>query len=67
MIVENVRENDYVVDINSIVIVVNFQRPVYEVLYVKRGVCESYKNYLRTFYLLLIDKNELIVIIKIYG
>ncbi len=36
-------------------------------LYVKRGVCKSYKDHLRMFHPLLIDKNESIAVIKMYG
>ncbi len=35
-------------------------------LYIKKGVYKSYKNYFRTFYLSLINKNESIVVIKVY-
>jgi len=67
MIVERVREDDYVVDESSIVIAVSSQRPVYEALCVRRGVRESYEDYLRAFYLLLIDKSESIAVIRVYG
>ena len=45
----------------------NSQCPVYEVLHIKKGVCESYKDHLRTFYLSLTDKSKSIVVIKVYG
>ena len=35
-------------------------------LYIKRGVYKSYKDYLRMFHLSLIDKNESIAVIRIY-
>ncbi len=66
IIVEYIWENDYVVDKSSIIIVVNFQRSVYKILYIKRGIYKSYKDYFRTFYPLLTNKNESIVMIKIY-
>ncbi len=66
IIVEYIREDDYIVDENSIMIIMNSQHPIYKVLYIKREVCKFYKNYLRMFHFLLIDKNESIAIIKIY-
>ena len=66
MIIESITKNDYIVDKSSIIIAINSQRPVYKTLYIRRGVRESYKDYLRTFYLLLIDKSESIAMIKIY-
>ena len=47
-------------------IIINFQRPVYKTLYIRKGVCEFYKDYFRTFHPLLINKNESIVMIKMY-
>ena len=67
MIVERIRENDHVVDKSSTVIVISSQYPVYKTLCVKRGVRESYKDYLRVFYLSLTDKNESIAMIKVHG
>jgi len=67
MIIENVRKDDHVVDENSTMIVVSFQRPVYKALYIGRGVCESYKDHLRTFYSSLIDKGKSIAMIRVYG
>ena len=67
IIVEYIRENNYVVDKNSTIIVINFQYPVYKALYIRRGIYKSYKNHFRTFYPSLIDKSESIVIIKVYG
>ncbi len=67
MIVERIREDDYIVDKNSIMIIISSQRPVYKVLCIKKGGCKSYKNYLRTFYFSLINKSESIAMIKIYG
>ena len=66
MIVECIREDDHIVDESSTVIVINFQYSVYKVLYMRREVCKSYKDYLRMFYPLLIDKNESIVVIRMY-
>ena len=67
VIIEGVRKDDYVVDENSTVIVISFQRPVYKALYIGRGVRESYEDHLRTFHSSLIDKDKSIAIIKIYG
>ena len=66
IIVECIREDDYIVDESSIVIVVSFQRPVYKALYMRRGICKFYKDYFRVFYPSLIDKSELIIVIKMY-
>ncbi|SRR6266699_7332921 len=66
IIVEYIRENNYIVDKNSIMIVINFQRPVYKTLYIKKRIYKSYKDYLRIFYLSLINKNESIAMIKVY-
>ncbi len=66
MIVEYIREDNYIVDESSIIIVVNFQCPIYKTLYIRRGVCEFYKDYLRTFHPSLTNKSESIAIIRIY-
>ncbi len=67
MIVEYIRENDHIVDKNSTIIAINFQCSIYKTLYIKKRIRKSYKNHLRTFHPLLIDKNESIVMIKVYG
>ncbi len=67
IIIECIREDDYIVDESSIVIVVNSQRLVYKALYIRRGIRESYKDHLRAFYLSLTDKSESIAMIKVYG
>ena len=67
IIIENIRKDDYIVDKNSTMIVISFQRPVYKTLYIKRGVRKSYEDYFRTLYSLLIDKSESIAVIKVYG
>ena len=66
IIIEGIRKDDYIVDESSIVIIINFQHPVYKILYIKRRVYKSYKDYLRTFYSLLTDKDESIVMIGMY-
>ncbi len=48
-------------------IVINFQCPIYKTLYIKKRVRKSYKDYLRTFYSSLTDKDKSIVVIEIYG
>src|SRR6266699_287273 len=67
IITERIRENDYIIDKNSIIIAINFQYPVYKTLYIRKGVRESYKNHFRTFYPSLTNKSKSIVVIKIYG
>jgi len=47
-------------------IAMSFQRPVYEALYIRKGVRKSYKDHLRTFYPSLTDKSESIAVIKMY-
>ncbi len=47
-------------------VIISFQRPVYKTLYIKKRIREFYKNYLRTLYFSLIDKNKSIIIIKVY-
>ena len=59
-------KDDYIVNESSTMIVINFQYPIYKVLYIRRRVCKSYKDYLQTFYPSLIDKNESIAVIKVY-
>jgi len=49
------------------VIVVNSQHPIYKTLYIEREIRESYKDHLRTFHFLLINKDKSIVMIKVYG
>jgi hypothetical protein len=66
MIIKNIKKDNYIVDESSIIIAIGFQRPVYKTLYIRRRVCESYKDYLRTLYSSLIDKDESIAIIKMY-
>src|SRR6266699_2697467 len=66
IIIKYIQEDNYIVDENSIMIVINFQHSVYKTLYIKKGVCKFYKNYLQTFHLSLTNKNKSIIIIKIY-
>jgi len=67
MIIEGIRKDDYVVDKSSIMIAVNSSHPVYKTLYIKRGVCKSYEDHLRTLHSLLTDKDESIAVIRVYG
>ncbi len=66
MIVECIRENDYIVDKSSIIIIMNFQRPIYKVLRIKRRIYKSYKDYFQMFYPSLTDKSKSIAVIKVY-
>jgi len=67
IIIESIRKDDHIVDESSTVIVVSSQYPVYKALYIRRGVCKSYKDYFRMFYSSLINKDKSIAVIKIYG
>ena len=67
VIIKNIKKDDYIVDKNSIMIVINFQRPVYKALYIGKRIRESYKDHLRTFHSSLTDEGKSIVVIKIYG
>ncbi|SRR6266566_8787356 len=66
IIIEYIRKDDYIVDKSSIIIVINFQHSIYKTLYIRKRVRKSYKDYFRTFYPSLINKNELIIVIKVY-
>src|SRR6266699_6400685 len=66
MIIENVRKDDHVVDKNSTMIAINFQRPVHKALYIGKRVRESYEDHLRTFYSSLTDKDKSIAVIRMH-
>src|SRR6266699_4075779 len=67
MIIESVKKDDHVVDKSSTMIVMSSQRPVYETLYMGKGVRKSYKDYFRTFHSSLTDEGKSIVMIRVYG
>jgi len=47
-------------------ITINFQRSVYKTLYIRKGICKSYKDHFRTFHSLLINKDKSIAMIRVY-
>ncbi len=63
MIFEDIRENDHVVDKNTVVFAIQLQCPVYEVLYVRKRVRIFYEYYLRSFNIFITDKDKSIAII----
>ncbi len=66
IIFAEIRENDNIVDKNTVIITMLFQRSVYKMLYVRRGVCITYKTDIGTFYSLLADKSKAVLIIGMY-
>jgi hypothetical protein len=63
IIFEKVREDRYIVDKSFAIFSMLFQRPIYEALYIRRGVRISYKDYVRAFYPSLADEGETILVI----
>ncbi len=66
MIIEGIRKDDHIVDKSSIMIVINFQYPVYKMLYIGKEIYKSYKDYLRMFHFLLTNEDKSIIMIRIY-
>jgi len=66
MIIEGIRKDDHIVDKSSIMIVINFQYPVYKMLYIGKEIYKSYKDYLRMFHSLLTNEDKSIIMIRIY-
>jgi hypothetical protein len=46
---EDLGEYDDIVDESTVELVIIFQQSVYKMLYIKRGVLETYKEYLYVF------------------
>ena len=63
VIFERVREDRYIVDENSVILSIFFQRPIYKALYIQKRVYIFYKDYIRMFYPSLANKGETISII----
>ncbi len=63
VIFERVRKDRYIVDKSLTIFIMFFQRLVYKTLYIREKVRISYKDYIGTFYSLLVDKGETIPII----
>ncbi len=61
-----IKENDNVIDENTVVVVMFFQRSIYKTLYIWKGIYIIYETDIRTFYSLLIDENKTVFIIGIY-
>ena len=66
MVFVKIKENDNVIDENTVVVVMFFQRSIYKTLYIWKGIYIIYETDIRTFYSLLIDENKTVSIIGIY-
>jgi|SRR6266699_610963 len=66
IILESVGKNDYIVNKNSAMSIINSQCSVYKTVYIKWRIYISYKDHLRTFYFSLVDKSKSITVIQIY-
>ncbi|SRR6266566_2455645 len=65
IIFKRIRKDHYIVNKSSTIFPIFFQYPIYKILYIQKKVRISYKNYIKIFHSLLIDKNETILIIRI--
>ncbi len=66
MVFIKVKENNNIVDKNTTITTILFQRSIYKTLHVRKGVCIAYKTDIRTLHSSLTNENKAVLIVGIH-